>query len=162
MKTLILYKTKWGSTHEYCEYIHSKVPNSDIFSINEFNMLNLHEYQTVIIGSRVFMGNIEAVSFLTKNWKDLKTKSIYLFAVGLIERNNEASIASYNKIPEEIRNSIKYIKVMGKVETPKLNFVEKMAYNMVKSSVEKKGKEFKANKMDLDSVKPVIEFALAH
>lgn len=156
MKSLILYKSKWGSTKEYAEYIHSKVQNTDIFSIDGFDPSKLSEYDKVVIGSRVFTGNIQGVNFLQNNWYRLKDKKVYFFAVGLLAPEDESSKKGYEAIPQEIRNNIQFIKLPGKVDLTKLNFFEKLLFRMVKSQ---KGKSIPfENKFSLENTQQIIDF----
>ena len=79
MRTLILYKTKYGSTKQYSEWLHEEIPNSEIFSADVFNPKRLNEFDTVLLGSCIYMGDIKGKRFLTNNWDVLNHKNIYLF-----------------------------------------------------------------------------------
>lgn len=149
MKVLILYKSKYGATKEYAEMVHQELPESDIFSIDQFDLNQIDNYDTVIIGSCTYTGMIKARPYIEKNWDKLKSKKIFLFAVGLVF--NEDAKKSYEMFPEEIRNSIQYIKIPGRIVTSKLNFLEKM---MVKAQ---KGGD--VDKVEKKNIEPVVAFA---
>lgn len=138
MKTVILYKTKGGSTKEYADFINKKIDGSDIFDIDLFDNKLLENYDFVVIGSRVYMGKIQALDFLEKNWNILNTKQVYLFAVGLIDANAPESIASYKAIPEEIRSKIRFTKLPGKISMDGLSTFEKLIIKARKESKESK------------------------
>jgi menaquinone-dependent protoporphyrinogen oxidase len=132
MKTLILYKTVYGSTREYAEYIHKQFQDAVIFDVKGFDPKDLVNYDAVIFGSRTYMGSISGVKFLKKNWDVLKDKKVFLFAVGINLPNDKKSEDSYNLIPEEIRNVIQYIKVPGRIAMEKLTMWDRLLVKIVK------------------------------
>jgi menaquinone-dependent protoporphyrinogen IX oxidase len=149
MNVLIIYKTKYGSTEEYAKYVNSQVPGSDLFSIDDFKIENLKKYNCVVLGSRTYMGNIEGKSFLIENWDVLKSKKVFLFAVGLIDPKSDESKASFERIPEEIRSNISYLKVPGRIVKGELNFFERLIANA--------RNELLVDKVDMSAIKPLIE-----
>ncbi|MCA9381964.1 hypothetical protein KC660_00985 [Candidatus Dojkabacteria bacterium] len=154
MKKLILYKTKWGTTKQYCEWIKEDVADAEIANVDEFDVNKLSEFDLIVLGSLTYMGKIQGVKFLENNWNTLKTKKVYLFSIGMIPTEDPASIESYNAIPEEIRNGLAgYEKFPGKVDVNKLNFFEKLIVKMKKSD-----NNTKPQLPDKSFVKPVVEF----
>lgn len=151
MKTLVLYKTKWGSSKEYAEWLSEDI-KSDIYSVDDFNSNDLNIYERVILFSRTFIGNIEILPFIVNNWSILKEKKVVLVAVGLVDPNSEQGKASYNKIPSEIRSNIFYFKVKGKVERSKLPMALKVMYSLVKGKIPEISGEMKK-----DNLLPVFE-----
>jgi menaquinone-dependent protoporphyrinogen IX oxidase len=150
MNTLILYKSKWGTTKLYADWIHEAYPESEILNIDDFDPKNLANYEKIIIGSRTYMGRIQIGKFLVGNWNILKDKSVYLFSVGLIHPEKKESKQSYEMIPEDIRNSLSgYIKLPGKVDSGKLNFLERSIAKKHKNQPEKVNKEV---------IRPIIDF----
>lgn len=126
MKTLIIYKSKYGSTKQYAEYLQKKIKNADIFPIEKFSKETLKEYDNIILGSATYMGQIQILKELVDMWENIKEKQVTLFAVGLIDPNEEGSQITYNNIPDNIRGNIKYIKVPGRLNFRKLNIFEKL------------------------------------
>lgn len=68
MNTVIIYKSKHGSTQEYAEYINKNIPDSEIFSVEEFDINTLDSYENIILGSSVYAGVTFYNSFLINNW----------------------------------------------------------------------------------------------
>lgn len=126
MKTLILYKSKHGSTKEYAEYLNQNIKNSDLVNIESFSKDSLSEYDSIILGSATYMGQIQILKELIDMWESIKDKKVSLFAVGLIDPDAQGSQITYNNIPENIRGQIKYIKVPGRLNLRKLNIFEKL------------------------------------
>lgn len=152
MKILILYKSKWGSTEEYASYLHLTLPGSTISTINEFNTDKIKDYDCVIIGSRTYMGNIEARNFIEDNWDLLKSRPVYLFVVGLLDPKDKSSEESYNLIPKEIRAHIRYIKVPGRIRIEDLNLMQKIILKL------QSGKFADINRVNVNKLDPILEW----
>jgi menaquinone-dependent protoporphyrinogen IX oxidase len=151
MKTLIVYKSKRGSTKEYAEFVHSKISGSKIMPIDDLDEKILDEYEALIIGSATYMGRIQVRPYLLRLWPHLKDKKVFLFVVGLSPEDADDSKSSYELIPIEIREKIKYIKVPGRIKFSALNFFEKLIMKAMKTE-EKDG-------VDTKLMQPVIDFA---
>ncbi|MFA5623002.1 MAG: flavodoxin domain-containing protein [Candidatus Dojkabacteria bacterium] len=152
MNTVIIYKSKHGSTQEYAEYINKNIPDSEIFSVEEFDINTLDSYENIILGSSVYAGVTFYNSFLINNWDVIKDKNIFVFAVGILPANHPSSESSYKHIPTHIRNKIQYIKLPGRIVFSKLNLLEKFIVKMINS---KEKLEVK-NMIDLQKANSVI------
>ena len=114
MKTLILYKSKTGSTKKYAEWLQDEFPKFDLSSSSRFKMNKLAKYQRVLLFSWTEGGYIKIRPFLEKNWDKLKRKSVYLIAVGVFPENSWMSKMAFNQIPENIRKKFDfYCKLPG-------------------------------------------------
>ena len=113
MKTVILYRSFWGTTKQYAEWLHEEI-ESDIFKHNKINKQSLLSYDLVILCTATYIGWISLKGYLKKKWDILKNKKVVLLVVGSVLADDESSIRSYEKIPEQIRGNIKYFKLTGK------------------------------------------------
>lgn len=151
MKTLIIYKSEHGATKQYAEWIHKDIKNSDLFEVDEFNILDLNNYTHIIIGSSVYGGKMATLPFLTENFEAIKNKKTFFFTVGLIPSSNMMSQKMYEMIPSEIRSKIEYIKLPGQITYMKPNFLQrwifKTFFNGDVDSV-----------IDREKIKPIIDF----
>lgn len=133
MKTVIIYKSKHGATQEYARYIKENIADSEIFSVEEFDASSLNSYDNVILGSSVYNGSTFYKDFLTKNWDLLRSKRVFVFAVGMLDKDHTNSKSEYESIPEDIRGNIQYVKLPGRIVFTKLNLFEKFIIKMIES-----------------------------
>lgn len=154
MNTVIIYKSKYGSTKEYAEYINRNIPDSELFSVEEFDIQNLNSYKNVILGSSVYAGMTFYNSFLINNWSILKNKNVFVFAVGMLPEDHPNSKDAYKQIPVHIRKKIQYIKLPGRVVFSKLNLFEKFIIKMI----DNKEKLGVADMVDLEKANSVVFF----
>lgn len=154
MKTLVLYKTKAGSTKQYAEWIHEETVNSNLADLDKFNIEEFVKYDIIVIGSRTYMNKIQAQKFLEENWDILKDKKVYLFSVGMTPWKSKESKDTYNLIPENIRNSLAgHVKLPGRIKLETLSFFEKIMVKLRGSN-----KKDKTDKVDKKNIKPILDY----
>ena len=85
MKTLILYATKHGAAREAAQRIANKMDGAVIHDIKQGDTPSLAEFDSVIIGSALYVGMIrkEAKAFLAQNADVLRSKRLGLFLCGM-------------------------------------------------------------------------------
>lgn len=149
MKLLILYKTKYGSTKQYAKWIAEQV-NAELSDVESFNVNSLDDYDTIIIGSPTYMGQIQMKDFLEQNWDILKNKNIFLFNVGMFPWESPESKKSFEMIPEHIRYKIGLSKLPGRLDTSNLNLFEKLIAKTTKAKSE--------DKVSRDNITPIVKW----
>ena len=149
MKILILFKTKYGSTEQYARWIAEEV-KADISDVESFNINRLHNYDTIIIGSPTYMGQIQMKDFLEQNWEILKNKNVYLFTVGMFPWESPESKKSFEMIAEHIRDKISFSKLPGRLDTSKLNLSEKLIVKLTKAKPK--------DKVNRNNITPIVKW----
>ena len=107
MKTLILYASHYGATHEIARRIQSHMDDSALHDLKQGGAPSIAEYDCVIIGSPLYAGLIqkEVKAFVIKNAEGLRGKSIGLLLSGF-EAENEQEYFEKN-FPKDILDSAK-------------------------------------------------------
>lgn len=85
MKTLILYASKHGATHEIAKRIACRINDSVIYSLKQNDIPSLSQFDCIIVGSPLYAGMIQkqVKKFLNQNADDLRGKKLGLFLSGL-------------------------------------------------------------------------------
>ena len=112
MKTAIVYRSFLGSTKRYAEWLHEEV-ESDLFGAMAARRSRVAEYDLLVLCSGTYAGWISIRGRLNRWWSTLRGKKVILLVVGLAPPEDPESERAYLKIPEHIRNEIKYFKVPG-------------------------------------------------
>lgn len=73
------------------------------------------DYDMIIVCSPTYIGQIRLLGYLKKKWSVLQGKTIIVIAVGMAPPESPDSRKSYENIPPEIRNRIRYFKLPGKI-----------------------------------------------
>ena len=111
MTTVIIYKTKYGSTKEYAEILSKELKCK---AIEMDSVKKLSPYSRVIVMSGTYAGRMPLTGFLKSSWSSLKDKEVIAIAIGLVSKDHLWSKITYWFIPFWIRNKINYFKIMGR------------------------------------------------
>ena len=113
MRTVIIYNSLLGTTKRYAMWLREAL-EADMSKANAGRASALN-YDLIIICSPTYIGQIRLLGYLKKRWSVLQGKSVILIAVGMAPPESPDSRESYESIPEEIRNRIRYFKLPGKI-----------------------------------------------
>lgn len=113
MRTVIVYSSILGTTKKYAMWLREAL-EADVSRANAGRASALN-YDLIIVCSPTYMGHIRLLGYLKKRWKVLQGKWVILVAVGMASPGSPDSRRSYDSIPGEIRNRIRYFKVPGKI-----------------------------------------------
>ena len=134
MKTVVIYKSKYGTTKRYAQWI-AEALQAPLFESSEINPSQLSDYDVVIYGGGLYASGILGVELVVKN----HCKSLVVFTVGL----SNPDTTDYTKILEEnfsqeFLAKIKVFHLRGGIDYKKLGFIYKvMMFLLIKLKVEK-------------------------
>ena len=129
MRTAVVYKTKYGSTGVYAEYI-TKALSADCFEAKKITATELQKYDNIVYGGGLYAEVINGVGLITKNTDKLSDKKIAIFTTGITPLDcreyydNEVIEKNFkNGIPD----NIKIFNFMGKMKLCELTPVHRAA-----------------------------------
>lgn len=73
-KAIVLYQSKYGATRKYAEWIAEALGCSAV-ETKKADVEQVREYDLIILGGGVYASGIASLSFLRKNYAQLKEKS---------------------------------------------------------------------------------------
>lgn len=130
MKTVILYDTKKGCTKKCAEYLHEKVPNSELFTLQTFDT-SLQNYDSVILLSPIYVGQVRKgmKKLIEAHRSELLQRPLSIALCGMNKDGFDETIQlSFDK---EIREHAAIHLVGGAYYFDKLNFLEKMVVKKI-------------------------------
>jgi menaquinone-dependent protoporphyrinogen oxidase len=167
MKTLVAYKSRYGSTKQYAEWIAEAVAG-DVVPAEKVDPGSFPGYDIIVFGSYVRIGKVIGTDFLQKNWQSLKGKRLFIFIVSGTRPGDPDSEAILESIPAEIRKDAKVFQLMGRVG--KLDIGDRLLmlfpktaawlkYRRTKNEADRKELERLSSFDDVDkgSVSPIIK-----
>lgn len=147
MKTLIVYDSRNGVTED-CAINIKKSLNCDTLYLRKQHKVVLDDYELIIIGSPIYMGQpLKRVKkFCNNNLNKLLNKQVAFFVCGL--GDPKEMIAAFKKaIPEALINKAKVISHFGgELRPDKASFLEKM---LLKKMLEDKKFNGKINEQEI-------------
>ena len=124
-RVLIVYKSKYGSTKQYAQWINRDIP-SDLVDAEKEDKPDFAVYDVIVFGGYIRMGRIGVAPLIVKNWGDIKAKKVVLFtSSGTPPGHPNIQKIYHSDLPEEIRRETKYFPLRGKIVSKDLSFFDK-------------------------------------
>lgn len=164
-KTVVVYKSKYGATKKYAEWIASEL-KADVFEFSTIASDKLQEYSTIVFGGGVYAGSINGIKIISKNINELKDKNIVIFTCGMANPKNEAEIKgikeNLNVVFAEMKNSVSFFHLRGSIDFGELSFGHKLIMSMVIKILRKNDPEAFSGKnidfIDKTTIAPIVEY----
>lgn len=143
MRTLIIYGTKKGTTETCANKLKGYMTGDvDMINIKDNKGIDLNIYNTVIIGSPVYVGMFikEIKIFMENNKSNLLNKKIGLFMC-CMSQGEMAEKQFKENVPKEILNTAKIKSNFGgEFKFSKMNFFEKTIIKIIAKKDKNLGK----------------------
>ena len=162
MKGLVIYKGKYGTTKQYAMWIGQELQLS-VASADRFPVDELPKYDYFILGSSVYIGQLEIKSWLKKNFRILQHKKIFFFQVAASPPEQIEKRESYNKasLSADILKKIQFYYLPGRMIMRNLSawdrFMLKMGAKLTKDPVEKKKMLTDFNDVKKEKIDPLVK-----
>lgn len=135
MKTIVVYKSKYGYTKRYAEWIAEEL-SCDIKENAAFS--DISGYDMIICGGGCYAGTINGSKLITKNLARLSGKKLILFAVGSSSGADKDIIPFWEKnLTVEQRQAVAHFYLRGGFDYSRLGSTDKLLMNMLKSHLKK-------------------------
>ncbi len=96
-RTVVIYKSKHGSTKKYAQWIGEEL-DCPVIEHKDFKKSDFVNYDNIIYGGHVQAGGIMGFELIKRNMRRLQDKKIVVFAVGLnvMEKENRMQLREIN------------------------------------------------------------------
>lgn len=170
MKGIILYRSKYGATKRYAQWL-SEETGFEIRENSKVCISDVKEYDVLILGGGIYASGVAGLEFLKKNIDQLGDKKIIVFCDGASPFEEKAF--------EEIRNhnmkgklrDIPFYYCRGAWDMEAMNLVDRNLCKMLRKAVAKKDPadyevweaalmaagESKCDWTDKEYLRPIIE-----
>ena len=175
MKTLVIYKTKYGSTKTYAGWI-GEALSCDVVDAKDVKVSDMEKYDTIIYGGGLYAEVINGVTLITKNMSRLAGKKIIVFTTGITPMKYreyyDVMVAEKNFKTEETKK-IKMYNFLGKMVLSELSPVHRTALKTLKKIMSSKQNPSEMEKLlvelcdadgdfcDIEAIKELVEYAKA-
>lgn len=133
---IILYQSKYGATKKYADWLVEET-GYDCIETKDAKVVNLQNYDVIILGGGVYASGIAGLQFIKKNIGRLGNKKIVVFAVGA-SPYDEKAIMQIRKMhfKDELRN-IPLFYCRGAWDEEKMKFTDRTLCKMLQKVVAK-------------------------
>lgn len=134
MNAIVIYKTKYGSTKTYAQWIAASL-GCEAFDAKSISADDLTKYDTIVYGGGLYAEVINGVSLITKNIDKLNGSKIAVYTTGITPldcRDYYDKMVIEKNFKPEIRSKIKVFNFMGKMVLSELSLVHRTALKTLK------------------------------
>ncbi len=134
MKTIVIYKTKYGSTKAYAEWI-AEALGCYAVDAKTVKSADLAEYDTIIYGGGLYAEVINGITLITKNIEQLRDKKIIIFTTGITPMDCRDYYDTYvieKNFKTGVPENIKLFNYPGKMVMNELSLVHRTALKTLK------------------------------
>jgi len=135
MKGVIIYKSRYGSTKQYAEWLQEET-GFDLFDVKH-SPSDLSAYDVVVIGSSILASRAVLGGWIRKHWASLQGKAVYLLLVNVTADQEILAKVVPQSVPAEIAAQIRVFPVGGRYLLEKMAFLDRTMIKMV-SNIEKR------------------------
>lgn len=173
MNTIVIYKSKYGATKKYAEWI-AEALSCEMVEAKNVKASDLLKYDTIIYGGGLYAEVINGVTLITKNFDILKDKKLIVFTTAITPLSYREYYDNYvikKNFKPEMLEHIKVFNFMGKMLTDELSLVHKTALKSLKKIMMAKENPSELEKLlvnlcdynndecDKNSTKDLIDYA---
>jgi len=134
MNTIVIYKSKYGSTKAYAEWIAEELDCKAVDAA-DFKATDFDAYDTIIYGGGLYAEMIAGISLITKNLDKLTDKKIAVFSTGLTPLDCHEyydKMVVEKNFKEGVPSNVKVFNFMGKMIIDELSLPHRTAIKMLK------------------------------
>lgn len=140
MRAIVIYKTKYGSTKTYAEWISEEL-GCEMKDAKDVNIEELENYDTIIYGGGLYAEAINGVSLITKNIETLKNKKIAIYSTGITPleyRDYYDKLVIERNFKNGVPACVKLFNFTGKMVLNELSVVHRTAIKTLKKMMSSK------------------------
>jgi len=134
MNTIVIYRSKYGSTKQYAEWIAEEL-GCEARDAKGMKVSDLLPYDTIICGGGLYAEVIAGVSLITKNYDILSEKNLVVFSTGLTPpeyREYYDKLVLEKNFKPHMISKIKVFNFLGKMIIDELSIPHKAALKTLK------------------------------
>lgn len=140
MKGIVIYKSKYGSTKTYADWIGEEL-KCPVLDAKSVKVGDLEEYDTVIYGGGLYAEVINGVTLLTKNIEKLAGKKLVVYTTGITPLEYDdyyKKMVIEKNFKPEIREKFRMFNFLGKMILEELTPVHRTALKTLKKIMSSK------------------------
>lgn len=173
MNAIVIYKSKYGSTRTYAEWIAQEL-SCEIAEAKNIKIEDLMRYDTIIYGGGLYAEIIAGVSLITKNIEKLRSKKLIVYSTGITPlecREYYDGLVAAKNFKGDCLNHIRVYNFMGKMILSELSVVHRTAIKTLKKIMSDKQHPSEMEKLlielcdadgdftDRNAIKELVEYA---
>ena len=134
MNAIVIYKSKYGSTKTYAEWIAEEL-GCEALDVKKVKADDLASYDTIVYGGGLYAETINGVNLITKNMEKLGGKKIIVFSTGITPlhyRDYYDKMVMEKNFKGDIKEKVRVYNFLGKMIIEELSLPHRAALKTLK------------------------------
>ncbi len=162
MKGIIIYKSNYGSTERYAQWL-SEETGFQCVDVGSVKKGDIEACDTIVIGSPVFADKPQIGGWIRKNWNRMEGKKVALFTTSAAVPEDPSLQSGFKaSFAPQIRSNLKYVPLGGRIVfselTPLHRKLMKMGMRMQKDPMVREEMGRDKDHMDRSGLAPLVEY----
>lgn len=139
MNTIVIYKSKYGTTKRYAEWIAEELGCAAI-EASRIKPEDMENYDVIIYGGGLYAECIDGIALINKNYDRIKDKNIIVFSVGLTDpefKRYYDTVAEKN-FSSDVRENIQIFNLPGRMIIDELSLPHRGALKALRAFLKAK------------------------
>ena len=153
MNAIVVYKSKYGSTKTYAEWIADEI-GCEAVDAKNIKVDDLVKYDTIVYGGGLYAEVINGLILITKNFDKLSDKKIAVYTTGITPLDcreyYDKMVIEKNFKDKSMLDSIKVFNFLGKMKLDELSLVHRTALKTLKKIMSSKENPTEMEKLLVD------------
>ena len=152
MNTIVIYKSKYGSTKQYAQWIAEEL-GCEAVDAKTVKIDDLLKCDNIVYGGGLYAEVINGVTLITKNLEKLKDKKIAVYTTGITPleyREYYDKMVIEKNFKNGVSENVKTFNFLGKMIIDELSFVHKTALKTLKKIMSGKENPTEMEKLLVD------------
>jgi len=152
MKTIVVYKSKYGSAKTYANWIAEEL-SCEAVDAKNISAKDLMQYDKIVYGGGLYAEIIGGLFLITKNIELLKDKKIAVYSTGITPlscRDYYDKMVIEKNFKNGVPENVKVFNFMGKMIMDELSVVHRSALKTLKKIMSSKENPTEMEKMLVD------------
>ncbi len=152
MKAIVIYKSKYGSTKTYAQWIAEELSCKAVDAKN-VKADELENYDTIIYGGGLYAEVIAGVTLITKNLDKLNDKKIIVYTTGITPidcREYYDKLVLEKNFKKGVPENVRIFNFLGKMVVSELSLVHRTAIKSLKKLMSGKENPTEMEKLLID------------
>lgn len=137
MRGIVLYKSKYGATKKYAEWI-SEEMQYDMMDVTKVKKKDVQDYDIIVLGGGIYAMGIAGLDFLRKNPEFVQQKKVFVFCDGASPFDEEAFAVIRERNMKEVLRDVPLFYFRGGWDMAKMSFMDRNLCKMLQKAVDKK------------------------
>lgn len=134
MSTIVVYKSKYGATKAYAQWIAEEL-GCDMVEMKKTGIDEILKYDNIVYGGGLYAEMIAGIALITKNFSRLAEKKIAIFSTGITPldcREYYDGEVMEKNFKDGLPENARVFNFMGKMILEEMNFADRTAIKMLK------------------------------